>query len=542
MSTSEEEKQLGNKAFSDKNYALAVEHFSKAIGMSPQNPVLYSNRSAAYAGLRQYEDALRDADTAIRLNPAWVRGHGRRATALHFLGRLREAKEEYERILAVEPMNVNASEGLREIDAELRRHPHTAENSSENGDGGDGGSSSDDDNSGDDDDDDDSLFPKAFLGDVFAKLASNPETAGYVSDKEFIENINRIRSHPDSFYQLCKDKKIITAAKVLAEEDTKARARSQQQQQQQQEEEGTGEESYSEGEEEVDEEEEEGNALAKAAAEQEKELGNRDYKAKRFETAIKHYQAAIELYPRDATYKSNMSAAYFEMNQLDKCIAMCHECLADARQLGQSNLVPKLLARIGTACYRKQDYDTAIDYYQKSLAELYTEDTYNKLMKAVEGKKTADSKKPPDTGAKAAPSGEAGGAPGSDNSGGSGGGDAQQALLSTGTLNSGIGSKPLGSKTQADLPILDAAKREEDRRCTLYRNGQYAAAVEAYTEAIAKDPKNASFYVSCASARIKLCDYAHALEDTETAISIDPKLSKKHTTAAHTHTHFFRSR
>ena len=121
-----------------------------------------------------------------------------------------------------------------------------------------------------------------------------------MSDKEFIENINRIRSHPDSFYQLCKDKKIITAAKVLAEEDTKARARSQQQQQQREEDERAGEESDSEGEEDVDEEEE-GNALAKAAAEQEKELGNRDYKAKRFETAIKHYQAAIELYPRDAT-------------------------------------------------------------------------------------------------------------------------------------------------------------------------------------------------------------------------------------------------
>lgn len=59
-------KAKGNDEFSAKNYEAAIKHYSDAIaaasGEADAPHVLYSNRSACYAGLRQWEKALEDAD------------------------------------------------------------------------------------------------------------------------------------------------------------------------------------------------------------------------------------------------------------------------------------------------------------------------------------------------------------------------------------------------------------------------------------------------------------------------------------------------
>ncbi|CBI14843.3 unnamed protein product, partial [Vitis vinifera] len=57
----EEAKAKGNAAFSSGDFSAAVRHFSDAIALAPTNHVLYSNRSAAYASLQQYSEALADA-------------------------------------------------------------------------------------------------------------------------------------------------------------------------------------------------------------------------------------------------------------------------------------------------------------------------------------------------------------------------------------------------------------------------------------------------------------------------------------------------
>lgn len=66
--SAEELKNQGNKAFSAKDYDTAIELFSKAIELDPTNFVLWSNRSAAKAGKRQYGPALEDADQVRRLS------------------------------------------------------------------------------------------------------------------------------------------------------------------------------------------------------------------------------------------------------------------------------------------------------------------------------------------------------------------------------------------------------------------------------------------------------------------------------------------
>ncbi|RPD74540.1 hypothetical protein L226DRAFT_77168 [Lentinus tigrinus ALCF2SS1-7] len=47
-------KDQGNKAFQAKDYDKAIELFSQALELDPNNFVLWSNRSAAKAGKRQW--------------------------------------------------------------------------------------------------------------------------------------------------------------------------------------------------------------------------------------------------------------------------------------------------------------------------------------------------------------------------------------------------------------------------------------------------------------------------------------------------------
>jgi stress-induced-phosphoprotein 1 len=60
-------KDQGNKAFAAKNYDKAIELFSQAIQLDPQNHVLFSNRSAAKAGKKQWDQALEDAEQVCSL-------------------------------------------------------------------------------------------------------------------------------------------------------------------------------------------------------------------------------------------------------------------------------------------------------------------------------------------------------------------------------------------------------------------------------------------------------------------------------------------
>ena len=71
MTTAEEFKTKGNQALAAGKEKEAVEHYSSAIALDSTNHVFFSNRSAAYCKLQQYDKALEDAEECIKLNPTW---------------------------------------------------------------------------------------------------------------------------------------------------------------------------------------------------------------------------------------------------------------------------------------------------------------------------------------------------------------------------------------------------------------------------------------------------------------------------------------
>lgn len=68
---------------------LLSEKFSQAIEADPSNHVLYSNRSACYASLRDFEHAYKDAEKTTEIKPDWSKGFARKGAALHGKGDLR---------------------------------------------------------------------------------------------------------------------------------------------------------------------------------------------------------------------------------------------------------------------------------------------------------------------------------------------------------------------------------------------------------------------------------------------------------------------
>lgn len=65
-------KNKGNDEL-NKNNEKAALYFTIAILLEPENHTYYSNRSACYAGLTLFNEALQDAETTIKLNPNWSR-------------------------------------------------------------------------------------------------------------------------------------------------------------------------------------------------------------------------------------------------------------------------------------------------------------------------------------------------------------------------------------------------------------------------------------------------------------------------------------
>eukprot|EP00976_Prorocentrum_cordatum_P010535 210380-Prorocentrum_minimum.AAC.4 len=152
-------KAEGNAAFSAGRFEEAVQHFSTAIGLDPSNHVLYSNRSAAYASMKKFNEAYEDGKKVSlredsRTRPRNSSRTGRRAfldwaqhctgleswtrcvpprrddplvTAWYSLQKLRgntrlviRSEKAYNDGLAIDPANDTLKAGLAEVESAMR--------------------------------------------------------------------------------------------------------------------------------------------------------------------------------------------------------------------------------------------------------------------------------------------------------------------------------------------------------------------------------------------------------------------------------------
>jgi len=118
-------KNKGNAEYAKQNWKEAVSCYTKAIELdTTSNPALYTNRAAAYAGLKDWEKSFQDATKAIELKEDWTKGHFRRGIALVELKRYPEAVKAFRRAQELDPNNEDLRAKLKEAERlEVKHKP-----------------------------------------------------------------------------------------------------------------------------------------------------------------------------------------------------------------------------------------------------------------------------------------------------------------------------------------------------------------------------------------------------------------------------------
>ncbi|KAJ5028401.1 hypothetical protein J3E72DRAFT_212998 [Bipolaris maydis] len=451
-------KAEGNKLFAEKKFAESIEKFSQAIELDPTNHVLYSNRSGAYASLKDWKKALEDANKVTEIKPDWSKGWGRKGTALHGEGDLVGASDAFDQALKLDPNNAQAKSGLeavkRAIDAEA------------SADGAGLGGMFNDPN-------------------MIAKLAANPKTASLLADPEFMGKLQMLQKNPNMAGQFMQDPRFLQVMSVLlgidmsfgqppeaggaggaggqearVEEDVEmpdARPAPEQ----------PKKEPEPEPEPEPVEETEEEKAAkqAKAEADELKKKGTEFYKKRQFDEAIENYNKAWETH-KDITYKTNLGAAYFEKGDYESCIKACQEAVEYGREiLADFKIIAKAFARIGTAYERMGDLSNAILYYQKAQTEHRTPEVLAKLRAAEKAKIKAE----------------------------------KESYINP-----------------------EEAEKARELGNAKFKESDWPGAVEAYTEMIKRAPDDPRGYSNRAACFIKLLEFPSAIQDCDEAIKRDP--------------------
>jgi len=115
-----EAKNRGNTLFKEGRHNEAIQAYSEAIRLDPNDYAFYTNRATCYSSLNKHQEALADADRAVQLKEDWMKGHYRRGVALAALGRWEDAIAPLRRALQLEPNNQDVATRLREAETEAR--------------------------------------------------------------------------------------------------------------------------------------------------------------------------------------------------------------------------------------------------------------------------------------------------------------------------------------------------------------------------------------------------------------------------------------
>lgn len=206
------------------------------------------------------------------------------------------------------------------------------------------------------------------------------------------------------------------------------------------------------------------------ASDAEKEHGNASYKARKFQDALQHYDKAIELDKTNIAVLTNKAAVLFEMEKYDDCIKTCEEAIEIGRELRVDyKLIARAFARIGNAYAKKDNLESAIKFFNRSLTEHRDASVLDRL-RAIEKEKASKDKE----------------------------------------------------------AYRNPAKADEAREKgnSFFKEGNWPEAVKNYTEAIKRNDKDARNYVNRATSYIKLMALAEADKDCDEALKLDPNFVK----------------
>jgi len=120
-------KDEGNVHFKAGEHAKAIEKYTYATELDPNNPVFYTNRSNAYYIMKNYEKSERDARKSIKCKATWEKGHYRLGMALQAQEKFKEAKDAFAESVRLKPDNGTFKSALAGAKAAMMKGMSQAE-------------------------------------------------------------------------------------------------------------------------------------------------------------------------------------------------------------------------------------------------------------------------------------------------------------------------------------------------------------------------------------------------------------------------------
>ncbi|KAL2527361.1 Protein SGT1B [Abeliophyllum distichum] len=107
------------EAFIDDHFELAVDLYSQAISLNPSNAELFADRAQANIKLRNFTEAVADANKAIDLDPAMAKAYLRKAMACIKLEEYQTAKTALENGASLAPGDSRFTNLIKECDERI---------------------------------------------------------------------------------------------------------------------------------------------------------------------------------------------------------------------------------------------------------------------------------------------------------------------------------------------------------------------------------------------------------------------------------------
>ena len=452
MATAKEWKEKGNALVKEKNYKEALDCYSKAIEIDPNDPILYSNRSAMHLNLSEFDQALTDAEKAISLKPDYAKAYLRKGKALEGQDKLKEALETYKLGLTKDEKNAQLLEASQNLEASINN---------------------------------------PFLKN-YPKLFTDPRTAGMMRDPQFKNLIDfAMRDQKVLMQMMQTDPRFMTVFSVLTgidfekmNEDVQKASKERKEEEEKKKKEEEEKRKKEEEQKKKKEEEDKYNAMNDdekkdvddhKKADEIKAKGNEEYKKKNYDGAIKYYEEAIKIYPKEMIYYLNSAKCYLEKKDYDKAIELCKHVCENSYDFSRRATA---FGIIGYA-YRAQN---KLDEALKAFGDSQMEKNDPRIKEAEKE-----------------------------------------------TLK-------LKQKQEAEAYINPEIAEEENKKANdLYKEGKFPQALKVYDEAIKRNPKVPKYYTNRAQCYIKLMEFYQAIKDCESAIKIEPKTLKAYQKKANCH-------
>uniref|UniRef100_A0A0A1X9F5 RNA polymerase II-associated protein 3 n=1 Tax=Zeugodacus cucurbitae TaxID=28588 RepID=A0A0A1X9F5_ZEUCU len=115
-------KDRGNKFVKLGEYEKAINEYTNAIDIFPEDPVYFCNRALCYLKMERYNECIEDCEQAIEIDSLSVKAYYRRMQANEYLGNDMDALKDCTTVLMIEPKNSEANKSLERINERLRKN------------------------------------------------------------------------------------------------------------------------------------------------------------------------------------------------------------------------------------------------------------------------------------------------------------------------------------------------------------------------------------------------------------------------------------